>query len=43
MDKEKHKSTRELAQEIVYAWNNKLENETDEEFEERMKEKEQDD
>ena len=36
MDKEKHKSTRELAQEIVNAWNNKLDNETDEEFEERM-------
>ena len=43
MDKEKHKSTRALAQEIVNAWNNKLDNETDEEFEERMKEKEQDD
>tara|TARA_A100001015_G_C14865501_1_gene662129 strand:+ start:78 stop:206 length:129 start_codon:yes stop_codon:yes gene_type:complete len=39
-EREKNK---ELAKQIVNAWNKKFEDETDKEFEERMKEEEQDD
>ena len=38
---EKIKTNKELAQEIVKAWNNKLDDETQEEFEDRLKEKEE--
>ena len=38
---EKIKTNKELAQEIVKAWNNKLDDETKEEFEDRLKEKEE--
>ena len=38
---EKIKTNKELAQEIVKAWNNKLDDETQEEFEYRLKEKEE--
>ena len=34
-------TNKELAQEIVKAWNNKLDDETQEEFEDRLKEKEE--
>ena len=40
MSIEKDKDTKELAKEIVNAWNQPLENESDEEFKERMTEKE---
>ena len=36
---EKIKTNKELAQEIVKAWNNKLDDETQEEFEDRLKKK----
>ena len=36
---EKIKTNKELAQEIVKAWNNKLDDETQEEFEDRLTEK----
>ena len=39
-EREKNK---ELAKQIVNAWNKKFDDETDKEFEERMKEEEQDD
>jgi|TARA_B100001057_G_scaffold42981_1_gene38440 hypothetical protein len=35
---EKDKATKELAKEIVNAWNQPLDNETEEEFKERTKE-----
>ena len=38
---EKIKTNKELAQEIVKAGNNKLDDETQEEFEDRLKEKEE--
>ena len=38
---EKIKTNKELAQEIVKAWNNKLDDEPQEEFEDRLKEKEE--
>ena len=38
---EKIKTNKELSQEIVKAWNNKLDDETQEEFEDRLKEKEE--
>ena len=34
-------SIKDLAQQIVNAWNNKLDDETQEEFEDRLKEKEE--
>ena len=39
MSIEKDKDTKELAKEIVNAWNQPLENESDEEFKERTTEK----
>ena len=38
---EKIKNNKELAQEIVKAWNNKLDDETQEEFEDRLKDKDE--
>ena len=39
MSIERDKDTKELAKEIVNAWNQPLDNESDEEFKERMTEK----
>ena len=41
MSDEKDKSTKELAKEIVNAWNSKFDDETQDEFEDRLKEKEE--
>ena len=40
-DDEKIKTNKELAKEIVNAWNKKLDDETQEEFEDRLTEKEE--